>query len=63
MKDVRSITYLSDNEKDDFIKVLFKFEKLFTAKSVSTDTEPYRVRVRPHAQFIQKTHPIPLTYR
>lgn len=43
--------------------MLLKFEKLFTKKSVSADTVPYKIRVKPHKNFVRKTYPIPLSYR
>lgn len=58
-----SQTGLIKLEKNRFIEMLSKFEKLFTAKLSSADVEPYRIRVKSHTQFIRKTYPIPLKFR
>ena len=67
LEDIRSLaarlTNSGDSERDAFVKMIYKFEKISTPKLGSADTFHCQLKIKPHKTFIRKTYPVTLAHR
>lgn len=58
-----NIPNISEYEKKMFVNRMSKFERLFTQKLESAETDEYQLKIKKHTTFIRKSYPVPLAYR
>lgn len=50
-------------QKENFIRKMSRFQKLFTPKDSSADTMEYHLKIKPHKNIIRKSYPVPFKFR
>lgn len=57
------LTEFNEQEKLAFVNEMLKYERLFTPKNESANVEPYKLIIKPHANIVRKTYPVPIAHR